>query len=115
MVLYAEPEPWTSPDATPENPWHPFEDRLWFDFAHHHFVCLQSSEKNTDISLDLLKAATIKGNSNLKFPWLSMEKMYETLDQIQAGLAPFCSHHFRYNGCLQPAEMDGGNIGAVCS
>jgi hypothetical protein len=91
---YAEPEPWISPDATPENPWHPFEDRLWFDFAHHHFVRPQSSEKNTDISLDLLKAATIKGNGNLKFPWLSTEKMYETIDQIQAGPAPFCSHHF---------------------
>ena len=53
---YTEPEPWASPDATTDNPWNPFEGRLWFNFAHHHFVCLQSSEKNTDISLDLLKA-----------------------------------------------------------
>jgi hypothetical protein len=59
-------------------------------------------KKNTDIILDLLKAATIKGNGNLKFPWLSMEEMYETIDQIQAGPAPFCSHHFQYNGPMPP-------------
>jgi hypothetical protein len=47
-------------------------------------------------------AAKIKGNGNLKFPWLSMEKMYETIDQIQAGPALFCSHHFQYNGPMPP-------------
>jgi hypothetical protein len=99
---YAEPEPWVLPDATPENPWHPFDSRLWFDFVHHQFVHLQTSENNTDISLDLLKAAVIGANGNLKFSWLSTKKMYETIDQIQAGLAPFRSYYFQYNGPMPP-------------
>ena len=102
MSKYAEPEPWVSPDATPENPWHPFDSRLWFDFVHHQFVRLQTSKNNTDISLDLLKAAVIGANRNLKFPWLSAKKMYETIDQIQAGPAPFCSYYFQYNGPMPP-------------
>jgi len=102
---YTEPEPWASPDAMPDNPWNPFEGRLWFDFAHHHFVRLQSLEKNMDISLDLLKAATIKGNGDIKFPWLSMKQMYETIDQIQAGPAPFCSYWFKYNGPMLPTPL----------
>jgi hypothetical protein len=99
---YAEPDPWVQPNAMPENPWHPFDSRLWFDFAHHQFVRLQTSEDNTDISLDLLKAAVIKANGDLKFPWLSTKKMYETIDQIQAGPAPFRSYHFQFSGTMPP-------------
>lgn len=100
---YAEPEPWASVDATPENPWYPFEGRLWFDFAHHHFVRVQASEDHINTSLDLLKAAVTKGNRDLKFPWLSAKKMYETIDQIQAGPAPFRSYHFQYHGPMPPS------------
>ena len=102
---YAEPEPWTSVDAMPENPWYPFEGWLWFDFAYHHFVCVQASENTINVNLDLLKAAVTKGNGDLKFPWLSAKKMYKTIDQIQvqAGLAPFHSYHFQYRGPMLPS------------
>jgi Plavaka transposase len=70
--------------------------------VHHQFVRLQTSENNTDISLDLLKAVVIKANGDLKFPWLSTKKMYETIDQIQAGPALFRSYYFQYNGPMLP-------------
>jgi hypothetical protein len=100
---YAEPKPWESVDAKPGNPWHPFEGRLWFDFAHHHFVRVQASEDNINVNLDLLKAAVTKGNGDLQFPWLSAKKMYETIDQIQAGPAPFCTYYFQYRGPMPPS------------
>lgn len=96
--MYAEPEPWTSPDASPENAWYPFENQFWFEFAHHHFVRAQASEDNINVNLDLLKAAVTQSNGNLKFPWLSAKKMYEKIDQIQAGPVPFRSYDFQYCG-----------------
>lgn len=101
--MYAEPEPWTSPDASPENAWYPFEKQFWFEFAHHHFVRAQASEDNINVNLDLLKAAVTQSNGNLKFPWLSAKKMYETIDQIQAGPVPFRSYDFQYCGPMPPS------------
>jgi len=41
---HTKPPPCAAPDATEDNRWHPFEDRLAFDWAHYHFMELQSSE-----------------------------------------------------------------------
>ncbi len=53
------PSPPAALDATEDNMWHPFEDRLAFDWAHYHFVELQSSEREINKGLDLWLAAVV--------------------------------------------------------
>ena len=87
-------------DATADNPWHPFNDRLAFDFANFHFAELQSSESKVNHALDLWMAAALKGGGDGELPWSSAEKMYATIDAIQEGNALWKTISFKYNGPL---------------
>lgn len=76
------PEPVRPLDATPSNDWAPFPDRLAFDWAHYHFVHLQSSESDIAVGLDL---------------W-DVQDLYQMLDSIQAGGVAWKMYKFRYTG-----------------
>jgi Plavaka transposase len=95
-------------DATEDNRWHPFEDRLAFDWAVHHFVELQSSEAQINHGLDMWLASTIKSGSKDGIPWRSAKELYATIDAVQQGSAPWKTYKFRYTGpmpCTPPKWM----------
>lgn len=89
-------------DDTPENPWAPFEDRLAFDWAYYHYVRLQSSKSEILEGLDLWRATIAKHGSEHStvdgVPWHDADALYETIDAIQAGDAPWKSYKFSYSG-----------------
>ncbi|TFK24547.1 hypothetical protein FA15DRAFT_704530 [Coprinopsis marcescibilis] len=83
------------------NPWAPFEDRLSFDWAHYHFVELQSSEANICRGLDLWAATRLMATHDphdARAPWSSVKDMYKSIDNIQHGSAPFSTVTFEYSG-----------------
>lgn len=96
------PEPVRPPDATPSNDWAPFPDRLAFDWAHYHFVRLQSSESDIAVGLDLWCATVIKHDSEHRVddhvPWRDAQDLYQMLDSIQAGGVAWKTYKFRYTG-----------------
>lgn len=87
-------------DATPENPWAPFDDRLAFDFANFQFTELQSSKSKINRALDLWKAAVIQAGGTNDLPWSSADELYATINAIQEGDAPWKTIPFKYNGPL---------------
>ncbi|KAF8161663.1 hypothetical protein B0H34DRAFT_782033 [Crassisporium funariophilum] len=93
-----QPPPYSAPDATEINSWHPFEDRLAFDWAHYHFIELQSSARKINKGLDLWLAAKLKAGDNSPLPWSLPDDMYDTIDSIQEGAAPFTTIEFKYSG-----------------
>jgi hypothetical protein len=84
--------------ATSRNPWFPFEDRLAFEWAHEHFVKVQSSKKEIGRGLELWRAALRKGGCHDELPWRSADEMYATIDSIQDGSTPWSTFILRYNG-----------------
>lgn len=97
------------------NPWAPFHDRLEFDWAYYHYVRLQSSKSDILEGLDLWRATVIKHESNIHdltaegVPWHNGDALYETIDTIQAGNAPWKSYTFSYDGpkpATPPAWME---------
>ena len=84
-------------DATPDNPFHPFEDRLAFEFADYHFSRQESSESSINEALRLWAAQSAK-NGHDDVPWNSATAMYETIDKIRQGNNPWKSVPFHYNG-----------------
>jgi len=99
---YSQPPPSDTSDTVDNNPWHPFEDRLAFDWAHYHFTELQSSERKINKGLDLWLAATVKAGDGSPLPWASATEMYETIDSIQEGNALFSTVRFKYSGPIRP-------------
>ncbi|KAH6868892.1 hypothetical protein BKA70DRAFT_1211207 [Coprinopsis sp. MPI-PUGE-AT-0042] len=101
LPAYTNPPPW---DPVPtENPWTPFEDRLSFDWAHYHVIECGSSEAKIAKGLDLWMAAKIQGAGTHDcegLPWSSADDLYSTVDEIQAGSAPFKTVYFQYSGPL---------------
>ena len=95
---YSKPPPPDCPDKAQNNPWHPFEDHLAFDWAHYHFVELQSSERKINKGLDLWLATILKLGNDTPPPWSSAQEMYNTIDAIQEGDAPFMTIHIKYSG-----------------
>ncbi|KAF4612586.1 hypothetical protein D9613_012721 [Agrocybe pediades] len=102
LSQFAIPTPAVKQDETGSNAYHPFEDRLAFDWAHYHFVQLQSSERKINRGLDLWLAAQVKAGIDSPLPWSSAQEMYSTIDEIQEGDAPFETVHFQYAGILPP-------------
>lgn len=96
----SHPPPREPLDATPENPYHPFEDRLAFEFADFHFSEQQSSQRHIDYALELLMAQAAKNHVDDDVPWKSASNMYTTIDQIQQGSNPWKTTPFRYQGPL---------------
>jgi hypothetical protein len=83
--LHTKPIPLQPADATDQNPWHPFNDHLAFDFANFQFAKLQASKSKINCALDLWMAVSLKAGGSSDIPWLSAEKMYTTIDAIQEG------------------------------
>ena len=97
-ILPMMPPPAREPlDATEENPFHPFEDRLAFEFADYHFSQQQTSGPVIDEALQLWAAQSAKNGYN-DVPWRSSGDMYKTIDQIQQGANPWKRIPFRYQG-----------------
>jgi len=84
----------------PETAWEPFEDRAAFDFAHHHFVKVQSSKADIDTALDLWQASILKYNGRV--PWRNADELHSTIDAIQHSGAPWEVHEIHYQGPLPP-------------
>ena len=93
-----EPTPIKPLDETPDNPWVPFKDQLLFDWAHYHYVKLQSSECEINEGLNLWFASIIQNKSNGDVPWNSAEGLYDTIDSIQASDTPWKTYKFTYKG-----------------
>ncbi|KAF6755243.1 hypothetical protein DFP72DRAFT_811830 [Ephemerocybe angulata] len=99
----ARPPIWKELD--PSNPWTPFADRLGFEFCHHHYADAQSSAAKINKGLDFWVAAKIQALQSgecdsLNAEWNSAKEMYETIDKIQHGGAPFRTVKVRYAGPL---------------
>ena len=97
--------PWDSTSPLPALPsqdnqcphdWTPFEDRLVFDWAYHHYVKVQSSTAEIAQELDFWSAIAIKHGSTAGAPWRNAKEMYEAIDSIKIGLLPFKTLAFRY-------------------
>jgi hypothetical protein len=95
----SRPQPSAPLDATPENPYHPFEDRLAFEFADFHFSEQQTSEGHINRALELWTAQAAKSCSD-DVPWKSASDMYATIDRVQQGSNPWKATTFRYQGAL---------------
>lgn len=88
------------PTATSSNPWYPFSDRIEFDFANFHFVKCQNSEDKINEALDMWTAQVLATGGQA--PWSNAKELYETIDAIQEGDAPWVSYKIRYTGPLPP-------------
>ncbi|KAF8184554.1 hypothetical protein K438DRAFT_2160896, partial [Mycena galopus ATCC 62051] len=94
------PPPHSQLDGQPPGSWAPFEDRTEFDFAHYHFVELQSSAAEINKALDLWAASILKHGESP--PWHNAQDLYDTIDAIQHGAAPWKVYQIRYTGPRPP-------------
>lgn len=99
---FAKPTPLPPRDAKEGKPWHPFNSRLAFDWAHFNFVEVQTSEQQVNRGLDLWLAATIAAGGNAGVPWTSAAELYQTIDAIQEGDAPWKTIKIKYDGPKPP-------------
>ena len=94
--------PLLTPMDPSENPWSPFRDRLDFDWAHYHYVRLQSSKSEILEGLDLWRATVIKHSlehpATEDVPWRNADDLYWTIDCIQDGDAPWRCYKLSYTG-----------------
>jgi hypothetical protein len=81
------PQPRQPLDATPENPFHPFQDRLAFEFANFHFSEQQSSAAAIYQALQLWAAQSAKNGFD-DVPWRTTNGVYATIDEVQQGDNP---------------------------
>jgi hypothetical protein len=86
--------PHTCPQAPPNpldgaatDPWNPFKSRIEFDFAHYHFVEVQSSAPLINKALDLWAATVVEFGGDA--PWKKSKELYATIDTIQHGNSPW--------------------------
>ncbi|KAF8264616.1 hypothetical protein EI94DRAFT_1772597 [Lactarius quietus] len=88
------------------NPWHPFGHRLEFEWAHYHYVRLQSSANDIQCGLDLWRAKVKRhqtdNDSCDKVPWKTTKELYDSIDSISAGAVGWTTYKLSYNG-PQPA------------
>ncbi|KAJ7101001.1 hypothetical protein C8R43DRAFT_1141269 [Mycena crocata] len=99
---YTGPPPRPAPPADGQDPaaWAPFNSRLEFDFAHYHFVELQTSEGHINTALDLWAASVMPYGGNA--PWKNAKELHATIDAIQSGDMPWKTYQMRYTGPLPP-------------
>ncbi|KAJ7724027.1 hypothetical protein B0H16DRAFT_1736971 [Mycena metata] len=81
------PPPHAQLDRQPPESFTPFESRADFDFAHFHFVQLQSSAGEINTALDLWAAQVLRHGDSP--PWRNAQDLYDTIDSIQHGDAPW--------------------------
>ncbi|KAJ3833133.1 hypothetical protein F5878DRAFT_719544 [Lentinula raphanica] len=81
--LTAPPPPPPIPEAHSQESWLPFSNRIEFDFAHLHFVCLQSLAAEIKLALDMWAAQVlVSGGDPDDQPWVNADQLYETIDAI---------------------------------
>ncbi|KAJ7142564.1 hypothetical protein C8R44DRAFT_725902 [Mycena epipterygia] len=103
LPAHTPPPPSAQLDAQPPGTWFPFESRTEFDFAHFHFVEVQSSAGQINTALDLWTAQVLKYGGAA--PWRRAQDLYSTIDAIQHGDAPWKVYKLRYTGPLPPKWM----------
>lgn len=97
LLPYTRPQaPPNPPDGAATNPWNPFKSRIEFDFAHYHFVEVQSSARLINKALDLWTATVVEFGGDA--PWKKSEELYATIDTIQHGNSPWKEYRIRYQG-----------------
>lgn len=89
-----------------DHPFSPFQDRLAFDWAYYHYVRLQSSKSEILEGLDIWRATVVKHTcadlTGDEVPWRNADELYETIDTVQAGDAPWKCYQFSYSGPKPP-------------
>ncbi|KAH9060394.1 hypothetical protein EDB83DRAFT_2292370 [Lactarius deliciosus] len=83
------------------NPWHPFGDRLAYEWARYHYVKLQSSAADVQQGLDLWRATVLMyqadPNSCDGVPWKSATEMYGTINSILVGGVSWTTYQLSYS------------------
>ena len=91
-----------SPNTSSDNPWAPVQDRLAFDWAHYHYVCLQSSESDILEGLDLWHVTVIKHQSQHEpldgIPWNNINEFHAMINSVAVGGVGWKSYKFCYTG-----------------
>ncbi|KAJ7241222.1 hypothetical protein B0H12DRAFT_1237101 [Mycena haematopus] len=90
------PPPLASLGGQPAGSFAPFESREDFDFAHFHFVELQSSAAQINKALDLWAAQVLR--YGVSPPCHTAQQLYDTIDSIQHGDAPWKVYQMCYTG-----------------
>ncbi|TFK32680.1 hypothetical protein BDQ12DRAFT_701098 [Crucibulum laeve] len=102
----SQPPPISPPGFDSQNPWAPFSNRLEHDWAHYHYIQLQSSVEDIAQGLDLWHAVVIthasKPDHNIDVPWRTAADLYETIDAIQIGAVGWKTFKFHYSGPKPP-------------
>jgi hypothetical protein len=84
------------------NPWLPFQDRLEFQWAHYHYVQLQSSASGIQHGLDLWRAAVRSHRTDDSkhdgVLWKNAKEMYDMIDSIPKGSVGWTTHPLSYHG-----------------
>ncbi|KAH8979524.1 hypothetical protein EDB86DRAFT_3067015 [Lactarius hatsudake] len=84
------------------NPWHPFGDRLAYEWARYHYVKLQSSAADVQQGLDLWRATVLMYQADPDscdgVPWKSATEMYGTIDSIPVGGVSWTTYQLSYSG-----------------
>ncbi|KAH9178034.1 hypothetical protein EDB89DRAFT_2112020 [Lactarius sanguifluus] len=84
------------------DPWYPFGGRLEYEWAHYHYVRLQSSADDIQRSLDLWRATVMRYQTDHDscngVLWKSATDMYDTIDSISAGGVAWTTYQLSYSG-----------------
>ncbi|KAF8269639.1 hypothetical protein EI94DRAFT_1699335 [Lactarius quietus] len=84
------------------NPWLPFDGRLDYDWAHYHYVQLQSLASDIQHGLDLWRATVAKyeteDDSHDRILWKNAKEMYSTINSITVGGVGWKTYQLSYNG-----------------
>ncbi|KAH9029132.1 hypothetical protein EDB84DRAFT_1605005 [Lactarius hengduanensis] len=84
------------------DPWHPFGDRLAYEWARYHYVKLQSSAADVQQGLDLWRATVMMYQADPDscdgVPWKSAADMYGTIDSIPVGGVGWTTYQLSYSG-----------------
>lgn len=83
-------------DTTPPS-YAPFDNREMFEFAELMYCKAEMSEGNTNSLLDILRRHSTAGGATF---FESTQDMYQTIDSIQHGDAPWKSFFFKYGGVV---------------
>ncbi|KAJ7246765.1 hypothetical protein C8J57DRAFT_1674990 [Mycena rebaudengoi] len=99
---FAPPPPPPPPpeDGLDPDNWNPFGSRVDFDFAHYHFVELQTSADQINTALELWAATVLPHGKQA--PWGSAAELYASIDAIQHGALPWKTYSIHYTGPLPP-------------
>lgn len=88
--------PLDDPAAGENTSWDPFESRIDFDFAWFHFVEAESSAAKINQAINMWAATILQQGGSP--PWNNAKGMYQTIDEIQHGDAPWKTFIIRYQG-----------------